>query len=220
MKKLQELLEIPRGMGRFYSYLDKMIDNNGAVILPIQGFNPMSKEHVGEVLQKLLNMNAESMLNSILTIIQKDLDLSGFDTLKFCLMPTDDLKGGWTNRATIQLERWTNVKKVLWNNFIPLYSWVTDELNPNSFELNMKRQLYEIFYLIDKKRIHSLSEILELRRESYSYIHGQKEFEKINNPHLNTNDLGILIEFFFGEQSALDLGYTPKLINLPRPIYL
>src|SRR5260370_18323193 len=61
LKVQRELLLEPRGFGRIQTYLKTMVGGDGDLALPLSAFNPMSKAHVGSVLDKLLAMEAETI---------------------------------------------------------------------------------------------------------------------------------------------------------------
>lgn len=211
----RDLLDIPPGRDRFEVYLAKMLDASGEIALPIQGFNPMSKDHVRATLDALLNISAEDRFEDILEEVRDDQG-SGHSLLKTGLVVADDVKGGWTNRATIQIDRWMHFEKVIWRGFAPLLWWASDPISELSLEFGLRRQLHEIVRIIDGRRPRSLEDLLELRYESAlaagRNLGGTPEardlLERLR-PYLNSKDTATLVACLFGDEAAVALGYAP-----------
>src|ERR1700678_1444794 len=97
----RELLREPRGFGRFQSYLKTMIGGDGELGLPLAAFNPMSKEHVGKVLDTLLAMDAERIAEDALQESVARLScveaLRGMPVYRFGLVIAAEARGGGVN---------------------------------------------------------------------------------------------------------------------------
>ena len=57
----RDLFNLPRGWVRFERYLERMIGGTQEMILPLAVLNPMGKAHVARKLDRLLELNAESI---------------------------------------------------------------------------------------------------------------------------------------------------------------
>lgn len=213
----RELLDIPRGLERFQEYLKKML-KDGEMVVPISGFNPMSKEHVAQTLDVLLEMDAESIGEGIARECFKRLDF-GKTEWNMGLVLSDDLMGGWTNRPSIEVERWTNPKKVAWRSFLPLTLWVTDAIDKEALENRLMRQIFEAHSVLMKPPPRDLEGVLRLRRDSMVFSQGGKALPQTPNgktllerfrPYFGSTQTGILIACLFGDKEAARLGH-PEL---------
>src|SRR5215831_13956242 len=98
LKIQRDLYRIPRGMERFREYLRTMIDPKTQDLkLPLVAMNPMGKEHVAEMLDRLLTLDADGVAAAVVAeALPQITRLPG--EFKASLVLADDLKGGWTNR--------------------------------------------------------------------------------------------------------------------------
>ncbi len=95
----RELQGLPRDDERFRTYLRTMIGHYPPIVqLPSLNFaNPMAKEHVTELLDEYLALDADGIAARALADATPELaDVPGEYTMT--LVVADDLKGGWTNR--------------------------------------------------------------------------------------------------------------------------
>jgi hypothetical protein len=216
----RDLLDIPRGMDRFRAYLGRMLDEHGEVAFPIQGFNPMSREHVQVVLDELLAAGAEDTLAGLLQ--EFDASMSGGpQPWKVGLVVADDVHGGWTNRAFIELERLTDPRKVAWRTFLPLRWWASERPDAGTIAPKLRRQLFEALSVLREAPPVTLRDILNLRWRSLAYVQGKKPertpagkaaLAKLA-PYLDTSDTGTLLACLFGDDAAVSLGHAPRGIE-------
>jgi hypothetical protein len=96
----RELYNMPRGMDRFREYLRTMIDPVAQDLkLPLVAMNPMGKEHLPEFLDRLIEFGADGVAAQATAAVAATLrEEPGI--FNVCLVVSDDLKGGWTNRFT------------------------------------------------------------------------------------------------------------------------
>ena len=129
----RELLREPRGFGRFQSYLKTMIGGDGELGLPLAAFNPMSKEHVGKVLDTLLAMDAERIAEDALQESVARLScveaLRGMPVYRFGLVIADDAQGGWTNRYLFEAKDRFENRYGVRKGFITALMWSSEEPN-------------------------------------------------------------------------------------------
>src|SRR5262245_26367395 len=96
----RELYRMPRGMERFQAYLKTMVDaNTGDLALPLVAMNPMGKDHVPALIDRLLELRADDVGEAAVSMAgEKITDVPG--QFKVGLVVSDDLRGGWTERYT------------------------------------------------------------------------------------------------------------------------
>src|SRR5579862_7746026 len=101
LRMQRNLYTKPRGFERFREYLRTMIDaDTGDLKLPLVAMNPMGKEHLLPFLDALLEMDADgegARATAEANAVQSTLAASP-DMIRVCLVVSDDLMGGWTNR--------------------------------------------------------------------------------------------------------------------------
>lgn len=211
----RDLLDQDPGPDRFRTYLWHLLGDQDEMKLPIQSFNPMSKDHVKATLDELLKMSAEDLLDDILEGVRDDQG-QGHALLKTGLVVADDVKGGWTNRATIEIDRWTTFEKIIWHGFAPLLWWASDPMTPAEVDFRLRRQIYEVLRVIDGRRPRCLEDILELRSESSAFagreLVGTDDWNRLLErlrPYLTARDTPTLVACLFGDDAAVALGYAP-----------
>jgi hypothetical protein len=149
----RDLLREERGPGRFQSYLKAMRDERGELRLPLSGFNPMSKPHVAELLDRLIAMDAEgiaaeAMRESVGRIgvglasslphpsrmkprdewaTRASVDRSAMPAYRFGLVVADDAKGGWTNRYLFEAKERFENRYAVTHGFITALLWSSEE---------------------------------------------------------------------------------------------
>ena len=97
MQVQRELYKLPRGYEWFREYLRTMIDaNTGDLKLPLVAMNPMGKDHLPPFLDALIEMDADGEAAATSEAQSSLQEAPG--VFKVCLVVSDDLKGGWTNR--------------------------------------------------------------------------------------------------------------------------
>ena len=94
----RELYDLPRGLERFHEYLQTMMEpGTGDLKVPLVAMNPMGKDHLPPFLDHLLAIEADlvgaqALAEGSTALSEEPGEYRG------CLVVSDDLKGGWTNR--------------------------------------------------------------------------------------------------------------------------
>src|ERR1700741_4281452 len=87
----RELYRTPRGFERFREYLRTMIDpETNDLQLPLSGMNPMGKDHVPELLDRLIALDAEKAAADAAARAESQL-LDRPGRFRVCLVLSDDL---------------------------------------------------------------------------------------------------------------------------------
>ncbi len=93
----RELHRLPRGTERFRAYINAVQPDSATIMLPLVALNPMGKEHVAALLDRLIALEAEAVAADACAEASARLGhVPG--SLKVGLVVSDDLMGGWTNR--------------------------------------------------------------------------------------------------------------------------
>src|SRR6267142_1650963 len=88
----RDLYRLPRGMERFGAYLRTMVDaNTGDLALPLVAMNPMGKDHVPALLDRLLELEADEVSEAAVAAAREQVtDEPG--RFKVGLVVADDLR--------------------------------------------------------------------------------------------------------------------------------
>ena len=98
LKVQRDLYDIPRGFERFREYIRTMTEpGSGELKVPLVAMNPMGKDHLPPFLDHLLAIDADGVGARALADAEAALADEAGD-YRACLVVSDDLKGGWTNR--------------------------------------------------------------------------------------------------------------------------
>src|SRR6516162_2553559 len=94
----RDLYSLPRGMDRFRAYLRTMVDaRTGDLELPLVAMNPMGKDHVPALLDRLLELQADD-IGAMAAVTEHEHLKDEPGQYKVGLVIADDAHGGWTNR--------------------------------------------------------------------------------------------------------------------------
>ena len=96
----RDLYTIPRGGTRFRAYLRTMIDPHTRDLrLPLVNMNPMGKDHVPQLIDELLSLDADGVARRAMEqAAAAQRAVAG--SFRVALVVVDDVGGGWTNRYT------------------------------------------------------------------------------------------------------------------------
>src|SRR5687767_1009401 len=99
----RDLYRMPRGFDRFREYLRLMVAPDGDELqLPLVGMNPMGKDHLPVVLDRLLGLDADG--EAALAVAGAEAALAGEPgAYQVTVVVSDDLLGGWTNRYATEM---------------------------------------------------------------------------------------------------------------------
>ncbi len=101
IRGMRDLHAVPRGMERFREYIRAFtttgIDGPEVEFPSLVLMNPMGREHVAELLDALLALDADGIAARTAADAAAGLADAPGD-YKLGLVVADDLKGGWTNR--------------------------------------------------------------------------------------------------------------------------
>ena len=212
----RELLDEPRGFGRFQSYLKSMVAEDGELGLPLGAFNPMSKPHVAALLDKLIAMDAEAVAEEAMVVAAGR--LRGVKTLermpdyRFGLVIADDAMGGWTNRylfeAKDRFESTYGVRK----GFITALLWSSEEASLERVRLETAAAVYRTAWIW----VHGLPKTLGemMRQEGFAARFAgvddagvDAQVVELVKEHAESTHYPILMACLYGDAAAETLGY-------------
>lgn len=210
------LYEKPRSMERFNDYLKILTGNTKAdLVVPIGNFNPMGKEHVLGKLMELKALNAEGLMNDVLSEINKHSENRSIPDLRVSLALSDDLKGAWTNRYTTDYDSKFKLNALVTRNFCTPLFWTSESY---SAELIKKRTLeycLRTLYWLNAPKPKTLEE--HIRQEKFV---AQKSFNNASLPQCdmealdsfyrlnkNTERYDLIFNFLYGDNACKELAF-------------
>lgn len=224
----RELLDTPRGTERFKAYIRLVTGEGGDDIAlpPLVIVNPMGREHVAAQLDALLALDAEAVAaNAVAAAVAALPALGGGNSLRHGLALADDLRGGWTDRPSVEAAQYfsSHMLDGLKRGWIATTLWVTDPSSAAAVRATVLATLRRIAYL----RAHGPPTTLAaaLRQEGvvgrFAGLAPHLDDEELRYsheviaPHLASEDYAVWIAALFGDVAASNLGY-PALGLAPR----
>lgn len=212
-----DLYQLPRGYERFREYLRRMIDAETEDIkLPLMVMNPMGKEHLPSFLEKLLAMQADERAAEATAKAQTMLH-SEPGEYKVCLVVSDDLKGGWTNRYASEFRHRFQQQAYYKRGWITGILWTSEVYTPASIREEMLTCVFRAAYVQRHGHPRTLSEMLA--QEGYAMrnagaapqldTHELAYTREVLAPYLIRTDHPTLFAALFGDEAARQLGYPP-----------
>jgi hypothetical protein len=215
----RDLLDVPPGTGRFQQYLATMLDTDGNLRFPLPAFNPMSKEHVADLLDELLAMQDEHIGQMAMEEAGEQLsDLGGSNSTQVGLVVADDAKGGWTNRWLFEAKHQFESRYEQKRGIITALLWSSEPADKLRIRQKVMAAIYRHAWIRRHGHAKTLGAMLQqegmagcfagLRMDALS-----AELEAVIRDHLETTHYPAIIACLYGDAAARACGYDP--LGLP-----
>jgi len=221
----RDLYGIPRGPERFNAYLKTMVNSDGTDVRlpPLVAMNPMGKNHVPDLLDSLLAMDAETAAAQASGEAASRLPGTSGD-IKLGLVVVDDLMGGWTNRYFSEFFHRFEGPSATKRGWMSAWIWSSEAPTLQAVREEVMGVVFRAAYVIEHGAALNLADMLaqeghvmamagcsepSLEAPDLDYTH------EILQPHLQATDLPTLIPCLFGDPAAHALGYRPQGLS-PR----
>lgn len=213
----RELQSMPLGMTRFRDYLGRMTTGDGKDVdlLPMVFINPMAKEHVTQLLDEYLGMDADGIAKKALH--EKSECWRGMGGVYHSgMVICDDLKGGWTNRYSADYNLRFGMDPRSKRFWVTGVLWSSEKATPatvkgtilaaalrtafqlqNGLPKNLNQRMAQEGYAL----CHSGSEVPEFDLEELEYT------REVIKPYLLSEDIPRAIQCLFGDQAGETLGF-------------
>jgi hypothetical protein len=210
----REIYTLPRGMERFREYLRTMVNaETGDLDLPLVGMNPMAKEHVPALLDRLLALDADSVAARAVGEAP-DAALAG--DYRATLILADDLKGGWTNRHTTEFSHRFGQRPMLTRGWIVGMLWTSEESSAPSIRQTILTALYRAAWIERHGypvtlRDRMAQEGFAMSRAGAEVTMGAEELDytrEVIRPLLDSEDMPTTVAVLFGDAAAASLGFA------------
>jgi hypothetical protein len=216
----RDLYSLPKGPERFRAYLKTMVNLDGTDVRlpPLVAMNPMGKNHVPDLLDSLLAMEAE--IAAAQAGAEAASRLAGVPgDFKLGLVVVDDLMGGWTNRHFSEFFHRFEGPSAYKRGWISSWIWSSETPTLQAIREEVMAVVFRTAYVIKHGAALNLADMLaqeghvmamagcsepSLEAADLDYT------REVLQPHLQATDLPTLIPCLFGDRAAHALGYPPQ----------
>jgi hypothetical protein len=218
LKVQRDLYDLPRGIERFKEYIRTMTEpGSGELKVPLVAMNPMGKDHLPPFLDHLLAIDADGVGARALADAESPL-ASEPGEYRACLVVSDDLKGGWTNRYTSEYSHRFEQRAYYRRAWLPAILWTSEQYDATMVRGELLQCVYRVVYV----QRHGLSRTLRemLAQESYAMRNAGSTTPTLDEDdlaytrevlreYMSATDRATVIAALFGDAAARDLGYRP-----------
>jgi hypothetical protein len=224
----RDLYGIPRGMERFRTYLRTIVKEDGTDVelTPLVAMNPMAREHVKDLLDALLAIDADEIgARAVAEASAALADVPGRH--RAALVVADDLKGGWTNRYASEFDHrfgpdhlrprtgaralarfW--VTGILWSSEPPSARAAREAMLTAAYRAAYRHQhgpavtLRAMMAQEGQAMARAGCTLPELDADDLGYT------REVIAPLLDAGDKRTIIECLFGDAAGASLGLSPR----------
>ena len=216
LERMKELYVQPLNFSRFKEYLASLQgDSKDDLQLPIQGFNPMAKEHILEKIEELQLLDAENLMAE--TLAQMKVELPEEASIKVVLNLADDHLGGWTNRFSTDYESKFKLNALVTRGFATPYFWSSEEYSTELIHERTLESVYRTVYWMQHPRPHTLAEYVGqeiyvarqmLGKRVPRAKDGFEEMKAYLQEHGQEEAYPRVFNFFYGDEASASLGFA------------
>ncbi len=219
----RDLYRLPLGTERFRKYIQTMVDaETGDLELPLVAMNPMAKDHVPAFLDSLLACDADGV--GARATAEAARSLGGrMGNYRTCLVASDDLKGGWTNRWAAEHSYRFGQRPLYRRCWIACLLWTSDRYTPE----RIREEVLQCFFRAAYVEAHGEAETLDelMAQEGHAmHMAGSLEpalepadmayTEEVLAPYRGLKDHPTVMASLFGDEAARQLGHRPLGLSL------
>jgi len=223
----RQLYALPRGWERFREYIKTMTDaDTGDLALPLVAMNPMGKDHVPALIDAYIALGAERIAEettarwrATASAVANDAATAKAVAFQICLVVSDDLKGGWTNRWTSEFGHRIESAAIRNRGWLTALLWTSEPASATAVREGVLTEIYRAEYLQTHRPARTLREMLA--QEGYATARAgcltpaldpdDLEYTRtVIAPHLEAQDRATVIACLFGDPAAIALGYAPQ----------
>lgn len=214
----RDLYRLPRNMERFRAYLKTMAGERGDLEVPLVAMNPMAREHVPALIDRLLELRADDVgAEAVAAAREHVADVPG--RFKVGIVVADDLRGMWTNRTASEFGHRVGEKPLYSRGWIVAILWSSEEPAARAVREEVLMSVYRAAYIERHGYATRLSDMLAQEGAAMSMAGcvepclepDDLEYTRsVIDPLLNASEHSIMIPCLFGDEAARALGYTPQ----------
>jgi hypothetical protein len=226
----RDLYAMPRGMERFREYIKTIRDaDTGDLALPLVAMNPMAKDHIPALIDEYIALGAERIAEESIDAWRAtastfalrapaDKKALALQTREYtvCLVVSDDLKGGWTNRWASEYGHRIEGAAISTRGWLTGVLWSSEPASAASVREAVLTTIHRAEYLQTHNPPATLREMLD--QEGYAMARAGCTTPSLEAddlaytrsvlaPHLDAHDRATVIPCLFGDAAANALGY-------------
>ncbi len=213
----RQLYELPRGWERFRAYIETMTGGTGELELPLVAMNPMGKEHLAEMLDRLLALGAEEVAAEAVAEAKRSLPAFAPE-LRLGLVVADDLKGGWTNRYFAEMSNRFDLKPMVRRGFAVALAWTSEEPSRDRVREEVVAAAYRSLHFLRHGPAVTLRQRMaqEGRAAAFAGATGPAldpddlaYSREVLAPHFDSDHKPTIFACLYGDEAARSVGYSP-----------
>jgi hypothetical protein len=218
LKVQRDLYQLPRGFDRFREYIRTMTDaESGDLKVPLVAMNPMGKDHLPPFLDHLLAIDADGVGARALAEAESALEGEPGE-YRACLVVSDDLKGGWTNRYASEYSYRFEQRAYYRRAWLAGNLWTSEQYDASTVREELLQCVYRVAYVQRHGAARTLGEMLA--QERYAMRGAGSTTPTLDEDdlaytsdvlreYMSATDRATIIAALFGDPAARDLGYRP-----------
>ena len=215
-----ELYDQPRGLERFRSYLRTMVDaRTGDLELPLVAINPMGRDHVPALLDRLLAAGADGA-GAVATqaAAERPATRSVSGRYRVALVLADDAHGCWTNRYQSEFDHRFGGEALYKRGWITGILWTSEEPTAEAAGREVATAVHRLAHIRRRGPAATLEAMLVQEGEAMAAA-GCREpslgaddlayTREVMTPYLGAGDRPTAVACLYGDEAARELGYRP-----------
>jgi hypothetical protein len=185
--------------------------------LPLVAMNPMGKEHLPEFLDRLIAFDADEVAAATTQAAAERLSASS-GIYKVCLVVSDDLMGGWTNRFASELLHRFHETALNQRGWITGIVWTSETYDAERVREETTLSIHRADYIARNGIAQTVGEMLAQEVYAMRMANGPPPTLDIDDieytrdvlePLQGCDDRPTVIAALFGDAAARELGYPP-----------
>lgn len=218
LDKILQLYKLPRTRERFDKYLYML---QGAekkdLVLPIAAFNPMGKELALQKLERLIALDAEGKINTVVAQINEKIQSKENRTIEVAINLVDDVDGAWSNFYDTDYKSKFDIETLLKRNFCTPVFWTSELIDEEKIIQRINEYIYRTMFWIQNGKLETLHELFE--QEVYVKMNCCEEISDLDDTDIDfmksyfernsesRND-ALKLNFFYGDEGSKELNYA------------
>lgn len=210
------LQQMPRNMERFKEYLNTITnaDHTDVKLAPLVAMNPMGREHITERVAEYLALGVEQIAADAVQEAQQRLGTPEAE-YKHGLVIMDDVKGGWTNRASIEMGAMESVSTR--GGWITTGLWASEPATAAYVRETVLQSVFRLFYIQKHGAPQTLRERMEQVGRMMAFAGKTPHLDaediaytrQVIAPLLDSDHYALCFAALLGDEAARSMGYEP-----------
>ena len=195
-----------------------MVDpRTGDLDLPLVDMNPMGKEHLPALLDRLLEMGAET-IGAAATAAARPATADVPGAFRVGLVVADDARGGWTDRHCVELGHRFEGGALYRRGWIVGLLWSSESPSEAAVRHEVLTSVHRLAHVRRRGPATTIGAMLEQEGEAMAEAGCDEPAldpddlaytREVIGPHLAASDRATVVACLYGDEAAGKLGYPP-----------